>query len=625
VASGQISINHLASGVLASPVLLSGVVTSGHIASGQVGNFHLSSGSAAGNISGNTVYPTTIYTSTITGRNGSGSLTINTNDSSLGKIVLVAGTSNVVETASPFRFWTTDYDGIGGITDFVYKETNSGLTYRNLSGLDQLVLFDKVYSGSVASGQISINHLASGVLASPILLSGVVVSGNIASGQVGSFHLSSGSVVSGRIASGQIGSFHIASGGVLSGNIASGQIGINHLASGVIGGGTPALTSGIVTSGHIASGQIGQFHLANNVVSSGKLASGSISRFDVGSGAINSGHLADNCVVSGSVASGQISINHLASGVIGGGTPTLTSGVVTSGHIASGQIGVYHLASGLPVLYNNNNGSGQQIWGSGNIFRGLVVCGGYDFSAPVNGRLRVQSTDWINTNGVIELTNGISKTEIGHYTDGSYNRTVITNVSVAPIEIGPNDYSTSKVGIGRQGSSLSGKLTITPNSGQISLVVQNWTHNADLMQLADSSGAVLVNVNSSGLIAAKDMSLSQSTLSYSGKLDITTQSGKVGLVVKNHTHTKDLIQLSNSSGALLTKVDYTGSLTSKFLLAENYVSTPIVYLTGGTDCFIQFTPTEPAGCPDGSIFIDSNDNTLKYRGIDSNVYVINIT
>ncbi len=184
---------------------------------------------------------------------------------------------------------------------------------------------------------------------------------------------------------------------------------------------------------------------------------------------------------------------------------------VNSGTIASGQIGVNHLASGLPLL-SNNNASGIQLWGSGNVFKGMTICGGYDFSPPTNGRLRIQSTDWTNTNAVIELTYGYSTLQIGHRNDVGYTRSEITNTSQFNIEIAANSYSTSKVAIGPINTNVSGKLHVQPVSGMIGCVIQNWAHDKDILQIANASGNILTNVNSSGLLTSKNVT-AESTIS----------------------------------------------------------------------------------------------------------------
>ena len=186
IASGQIGINHLASGVISTAVLGSGQVASGSIASGSVGQFKLSSGAVnSGHIGNNAV---------VSGSIASGSI---------GNFHLASGavTSGEIGNAA-------------------------------------------VVSGSIASGSVGTFHIASGSITSDLIASGAIINADVADNAVTSGKIASGSIGTLHISSGGVQNVNIASGAVLSGNIASGQIGINHLASGAASAAAVAGISG---------------------------------------------------------------------------------------------------------------------------------------------------------------------------------------------------------------------------------------------------------------------------------------------------------------------------------------------------------------------------------------------
>jgi len=215
IASGQIGVNHLASGVISTAVLGSGQVTSGSIASGSVGQFKLSSGAVnSGHIGNNAV---------VSGSIASGSI---------GNFHLASGavTSGEIGNAA-------------------------------------------VVSGSIASGSVGTFHIASGSITSDLIASGAVINADVADNAVTSGKIASGSIGTLHISSGGVQNVNIASGAVLSGNIASGQIGNFHLASGAVTSGE--IGNAAVVSGSIASGSIGSVHLSSGALgvagSSGQL------------------------------------------------------------------------------------------------------------------------------------------------------------------------------------------------------------------------------------------------------------------------------------------------------------------------------------------------------------------
>ena len=186
IASGQIGINHLASGVISTAALGSGQVASGSIASGSVGQFKLSSGAVnSGHIGNNAV---------VSGSIASGSI---------GNFHLASGavTSGEIGNAA-------------------------------------------VVSGSIASGSVGTVHIASGSITSDLIASGAIINADVADNAVTSGKIASGTIGVLHISSGGVQNVNIASGAVLSGNIASGQIGINHLASGAASAAAVAGISG---------------------------------------------------------------------------------------------------------------------------------------------------------------------------------------------------------------------------------------------------------------------------------------------------------------------------------------------------------------------------------------------
>lgn len=347
------------------------------------------------------------------------------------------------------------------------------------------ILNNSVTSGSIASGQIGVNHLANGVAAANI------------SGNDAYFNMVSANNVTGNNLSGNL---------IISATEGTG--GSLVLQAGTMAGGSIQLQAPL----KVYNANYDDTYIVNDSIFR-ELTSGLTYRNLSGTDHV---FLLDK-VNSGTIASGQVGLTHLASGVLSTvlSSGSVTSGkignnAVTSGNIASGQIGKNHLASGVGLL-SNNNASGIQLWESGNVFKGLTICGGYDFSPPTNGRLRIQSSDFTNTNAIIELTNGYTTAQVGHRNDG-YTRTYLTNTSIYNIELAANDYSTSKVAIGPIDTNVSGKLHVQPVSGMVGCVVQNWAHNKDILQLANASGAILTNVNSSGLLTSKNVA-AESTVS----------------------------------------------------------------------------------------------------------------
>jgi hypothetical protein len=385
--------------------------------------------------------------------------------------------------------------------------------------------------------------------------------------------ISSGSIQSGHIGNNAVNSNNLAA-GVAAANLSGSLIYIssiygNNLSGELIISSQEGIISKVILEGGTIAGSVVELHsplriyesdyndpyLTNNSIYQ-ETTSGLTYRT---SGGVDKPFLLDK-IYSGNIASGQIGQYHLASGVGGSSvlsgtiqSDQLASGAVLSGHIASGQIGKNHLASGIPTLLNKN-ASGIQLWESGNVFKGLVVCGGYDFSPPTNGRLRIQSSDFTNTNAIIECTNGLSTAQFGQQTVG-YNATIITNTSVAPIEIAANDYSTSKVGIGQQ-QYHSGKLHVTALSGMVGCVIQNGYVDKDILQLASASGVVLTKVTSSGDLAVKNVTSSGqitcNNLILTGPL-VSGMGGTTFYLTDSTNVGQDTLFLDSSNGKLSFK------------------------------------------------------------------------
>lgn len=214
VASGQLGVNHFASGIIRA-ILVSGAVQSGHLGNASVNSGNVSSGS-------------------------------------IGLVHLASGT--IVPSSLTSGQVTSGFIGDNAVT--------SGNIASGQVGHFQLS-DSSVLSGDVGSGQIASGHLASGLLLS--------IPANLSSGQVTSGFIGNSAVVSGSIASGQVASGHLASGTVLpnyitSGGVTSGMLGDSSVLSGSIGSGQiahPMFGSGAILSGDIASGQIGTYHLAS--------------------------------------------------------------------------------------------------------------------------------------------------------------------------------------------------------------------------------------------------------------------------------------------------------------------------------------------------------------------------
>jgi len=359
IASGQIGLNHLASGVavgggpatitsgqITSGFLGNASVVSGSIASGTLGTFHFSSGAVlSGNISSGQIGINHLGSGAVSsGAIASGSISQfklssgTVNSGQLGNNAVVSGSIASGQIDSP-------HIASGAIKSY-HLSSGAILSGSNAIGIGAIT------SGQIASGLLGggVASLTSGQITSGYIGNNAVVSGSIASGQIDSPH----------IASGAIKSYHLSSGAILSGSnaIGIGAITSGQIASGLLGGGVASLTSGQITSGYIG----------NNAVVSGSIASGQISLFAIGSGAVGSGRLGASSVNSGNIASGQIFNLSLGSGAIRSGAIAsgqignnhFGNGAVRSGAIASGQIGQTHIADNAVASGNIASGSISQ-------------------------------------------------------------------------------------------------------------------------------------------------------------------------------------------------------------------------------------------------------------------------
>ena len=334
IASGQIGVNHLASG-LVSGNYIPGTASGGWVPttasgaffpanqSGIWSSFSLTSGAVqSGHIGNNAVN---------SGNIASGQVGVNHLASGLVSGNYIPGTASGgwIPTTASGAFFPANQSGNWvdkALSGTWIDKTSSGVFFpANASGS-----WYPVKSGAIGSGAV-LGQAGGGAF-------------NIASGTIGVFDIGSGAIVSGTIASGQVGQFHIASGA-----ITSGRLGVTGTPDGTkilrddftwVAPSAPTINSGDISSGKIASGAVQGFygstrHIASGTVGSFDFASGAISSGAIASGQVGFGHLANNSVQSGTIASGTISTFHIA------------SGGVLSGNIASGQIGINHLASGL--------------------------------------------------------------------------------------------------------------------------------------------------------------------------------------------------------------------------------------------------------------------------------------
>jgi len=204
IASGQIGLNHLASGSVRSGAIASGqigpnhlgsgAIVSGAIASGQVGGSAMASGSVRGSLA---AAPTQTASGTF-GPNDFGSGAILSGAIASGQVgnfaissgAVTSGRLGVAGTPDGTKVLRDDFTWAAPGTPTINSgDIGSG---KIASGAVQ-GFFGATYH--IASGTVGVFDFGSGAVVAGAVGSGAVMSGNIASGDVGTFHIASGTIV----------------------------------------------------------------------------------------------------------------------------------------------------------------------------------------------------------------------------------------------------------------------------------------------------------------------------------------------------------------------------------------------------------------------------------------------